>query len=31
MDINENIRDKRKIIENSGGIPTKLPVYLLLS
>ena len=31
MNINESIRDKRKLVENYGGIPSKIPIYLLLT
>ena len=31
MIINENIRNKRKMIEKLRGIPTKLPLHQLLS
>ena len=31
MNINESIRDKRKLVENYGGIPSNLPTYLLLT
>ena len=31
MDINENIRNERKLVENLRGIPTKLPLHQLLT
>ena len=31
MYINERIRKKRKLVEKLGSIPSKLPVYLLLT
>ena len=31
MNINENIRNKRKLVEKLRGIPTKLPLYQLLT
>ena len=31
MNINESIRDKRKFVKKLGGIPSKLPIYLLLT
>ena len=29
MNINESIRDTRKLLEKEGGIPTKCPICLL--
>ena len=31
MNINESIKDKRKLVEKLGGKPSKLPLYLLLT
>ena len=31
MNINVSIRNKRKLVEKLGGIPSKLPIYLLLT
>ena len=31
MNINESIRDKRKLVEKLGGILSKLPINLLLT
>ena len=31
MNINENIRNKRKLVEKLRGIPTKLPLHQLLT
>ena len=31
MNVNENIRNKRKLVEKLRGIPTKLPLHQLLT
>ena len=31
MNINENIRNKRKLVEKLRGIPTKLPLQQLIT
>ena len=31
MNINKNIRKKRRLVEKLGGIPTKLPLHQLLT
>ena len=31
MNINENIQNKRKLVEKLRGIPTKLPLHQLLT
>ena len=31
MNINENIRNKRKLVKTLRGIPTKLPLHQLLN
>ena len=31
MNINVNIRNKRKLVNDKGGIASKLPIYLLLT